>query len=253
MTEIAAAVEVGTALWRAAEELKFREKITDLFKKRETIIILGATGCGKTNLILSLNAAAGFVDSIPRANRTEASIRQRVRINDKPFRVIDTPGQAYHEADRLASVRELSTRSNVRIINVVSFGYHEYGRNPQEAVDQDNHARSQYLSTHREEELRALHEWLPILGDRSITKWILTVVSKADIWWDNNEEVLDNYRSGAYAEEIRRQDPKIRHAVMPYCSVAQKFYGRVPLSGNFDDKTRMNVDKHFLSQLVGLG
>lgn len=253
MTEVAAALEIGTALWRAAEDLKFRERIADIFKRRETIIVLGPSGCGKTNLIVSLNAAAGFVDPIPKATRTETTERRRVRVNDRPFRVIDTPGQAYHEADRLRAVREVSTRQDVRIINVAAFGYHEYGRNPSEAVDANNRAREDYLTAHREQELRALQEWLPILGDRSITKWILTVISKADIWWDDQERVLEHYRSGQYATHIQRQDPKMRHVVMPYCSVAQKFYGRVPLSGNFDDSTRMTIDKHFLRQLVALG
>ena len=186
MTEVAAALEIGTALWRAAEDLKFRERIADIFKRRETIIVLGLSGCGKTNLYsFSKCGCRVCLNCIPKATRTETTERRRVRVNDRPFRVIDTPGQAYHEADRLRAVREVSTRQDVRIINVAAFGYHEYGRNPSEAVDANNRAREDYLTAHREQELRALQEWLPILGDRSITKWILTVISKADIWWDD--------------------------------------------------------------------
>jgi energy-coupling factor transporter ATP-binding protein EcfA2 len=253
MTEIAVAIEVGAALWRASEDLKLSEKIADALKKKEVLIILGASGVGKTNLILSLNSAAGLIDATWRMNRTAATVRTHVRINGQPFQVIDTPGQPLHESDRLRAVREVAARPLVRVINVVSYGYHEYDTDRSNVIGPHNLPNTQFLEERRQEEVQALRQWLPILGDRSITRWVLTAVSKADLWWHESEQVLDYYRNGDYNSAIRSADPKLHHAVLPYCSVGHKFYGVTPLDGSFDDNDRVRTNIHFLKQLIGLG
>jgi hypothetical protein len=191
---------------------------------------------------------------VPRQTRTEASERHRVRIENRPFRVIDTPGQAFHGSDRLRSIREVASRPPIRVINVVSFGFHEYGTSASKAVDTHlRRPRVEFLEQHRKEELRALLEWLPLLGDRDTTKWILTVVAKADLWWNDSDTVLDHYRTGAYNDAISAADSKIKRAVMPYCAVAHKFFDIVPLANRFDDTDRITMNIHFLQQLIALG
>jgi hypothetical protein len=253
MTEIAVAIEVGAALWKASDDLNLREKVSDFFRQKENLVVLGASGVGKTNLIVSLNAAGGLIAANWRMNRTTATVRQQVRINGEPYRVIDTPGQRLHQADRLETVREASRRPLVRIINVVSYGYHEYDTDVSNVIRADGQPDPAFLERRREEELSALNEWLPILGDRSITKWVLTAVSKADLWWKENEKVLNHYRSGEYHKAIMNADPKLHHSVLPYCSVGHKFFGTTPLDGTFDDSDRVQTDVHFLQQLVNLG
>jgi energy-coupling factor transporter ATP-binding protein EcfA2 len=252
LTEIAVAIEVGAALWRASEDLKLTEKIKDALRKKEVLIVLGASGSGKTNLIISLNSAAGLVDPVWRMNRTTATARQQVRIKGQPFRVIDTPGQSLHEADRLGTVRQVAAKPLVRIVNVVSYGYHEYDTNVSNAVGPDGQPRAEFLEMHRQEELQALKQWLPVLGDRNTTKWILTAVAKADLWWHQREQVVGHYMSGEYNAAIKESDSNLRHVVLPYCSVAHKFYNRAPVDGSFDDRDRMRTNIHFLQQLVAL-
>jgi energy-coupling factor transporter ATP-binding protein EcfA2 len=252
MTEIAVAIEVSAALWRASEDLKIAEKLRDIFRKKEVLIVLGASGSGKTNLIVSLNSAAGLVDPIWRMNRTTATVRHKVRIKGQPFQVIDTPGQALHESDRLSSVRQVAAQPMVRVVNVVSYGYHEYDTDASNAVRPDGQPRAEFLDKHRNEEVRALKQWLPILGDRNTTKWVMTAVAKADLWWHDQESVLRHYKDGEYNQMIRASDSRLHHVVLPYCSVAHKFYNATPLDGSFDDSDRMKTNIHFLQQLVAL-
>jgi hypothetical protein len=251
MADIAATVEVGAALWRASEDLKLRERLKDAFAKKETLIVLGASGVGKTNLIISLNAAAGLVDPVWRMNRTSATVRRHVRIDDHPFRVIDTPGQFLHDSERLSAVREAAANPPVRIINVVAYGYHEDDRNSN-VITPGPRLAPDFLDGRREEELRALKEWLPILGDRSVTKWLVTVVAKADLWWHERESVLNHYNTGKYSLAIQEEDSKLHHVVIPYCSVVHRFYDRMPIDGTFDDSDRIKINLHFLQQLVDL-
>lgn len=65
--------------------------------------------------------------------------------------------------------------------------------------------------------------------------------------------MIKYYQEGAYAEAINGADPHLRHAVLPYCSVVHKFFGRSRLSGDFDDEARTATTAHFLNQLVALG
>jgi hypothetical protein len=253
VTEIAAALEIGAAVCRTAEELKWRNWLSDLFKKKERIIVLGASGVGKSNLIKSLSSAGGLVDANSRINRTTATVKQRALINGKVYQFTDTPGQILHRPDRQSAVREAMSKPPVRVINVVSYGYHEYGADASKAIGPGSRPRPEFLEGCRQEELRALLEWLSILGYSSAVKWVVTAVTKADLWWKEGERVLNYYEGGDYCKAIKDADPKVHHSILPYCSVAHKFYNKAPLDGSFDDSDRIQIGMHFLSQLVDLG
>jgi len=246
------AIKTAASLYRLAENEGFIDKIKNFFKRKETIIVLGSTGSGKTNLLESLAVAAGLVEAIPANTRTQSVDKRKVIVNERPFVIADTPGQAQHAPHRQTLIREALANPPVRIINVVSYGYHEYATGSAEAVEQGM-PRESWLERHRENELEAMSEWLPLLGDRGTTSWILTAVTKADLWWNQREDVLRYYNCGPYAEMLNRQDPGMRHAVLPYCSVFHRFYGTAALAGTFDDEDRLQATGHFLQELVALG
>lgn len=257
MSEFAAAVAVvegGAALYRLADDVGLLKRIVNLFKRKEKLIVLGRSGTGKTNFLVSLAASAGLVEAVKATDRTVRTVEQSVVINDQPFIVFDTPGQEQHDYDRTSQIRARMTDpdSKCRVINVVSYGYHEYGT----AIDPltgSGIADMDYLTRHRELEISRLSEWVPFLADRDVSSWVLTVVTKADLWWDQRDDVLHYYENGAYDQAIRQQDPNIHHVVLPYCSVVHKFFGTAPVSGNFDDEERLRVNLQFLRKLVELG
>jgi hypothetical protein len=255
LSSAALAAEAGLTVWQAAEKLGLSEKITDFFRKKPVILFLGSTGTGKTNMIQSLNSACQLIPSEPRTSRTEAVKKHRVRIDKQPFVVFDTPGQRQHQAHRIRAIRESLGKDDrkLRVINVVSYGFHEYTAEAKSAVDPDNRPNAQYLEQHRATEVDYMAEWLPLLGDRSQTEWIVTAVTKADLWWPNYDDVIDHYRAGDYGKAIQKEDAGLNHAVLPYCAVFHRFYRRMPLPGVLDDDGRLQVNLHFLKQLVQLG
>lgn len=240
-------------MYRLAEDEKILARLATFFKSKDTIIVLGSTGSGKTNLLESLGAAAALVDPIPSITRTQTPERRKVIVNERPFTIIDTPGQAAHAAQRQELYREGLANPPVRMINVVSYGYHEYATGSKEALNGQGSPSDAWLERHRANELTAMREWLPLLGDRETTSWILTAVTKADLWWSEHDAVVDYYENGPYAEELTRQDPGLKHSVLPYSSVFHRFYGEAPLSGMFDDEDRLQTTTHFLQQLATLG
>jgi hypothetical protein len=247
------AIEIGSKIWAAADERGILEAIKEFFSKPSPIIVLGSSGCGKTNFLASLAASAGLVLPVAREDRTEDVEESRVKILDRPFILADTPGQRAHKHIRIEAIREALADRPLRIINVVSYGYHEY-RTPQieDAVDPDGRPRRDFLDRHQVEELAALEEWLPIIGDRDSIQWILTVVTKADLWWEQSQGVLDYYETGPYADLIIAADPKLHHVVRPYCSVIHRFYGASKLPGTFDDSNRVELNDRMLRQLAKL-
>lgn len=246
------AAELALKIWSVAEDQTLRERVIDFFREKGTIVVLGSTGVGKTNFLNSLRAASGIVDAIPGYTRTIASEQIRVRISDRPFIVIDTPGQLSRQSERLNAVRDALSHGSLRVINVVSYGYHEYATEATEALDSRSAPRLSFLERHRQTEISAMSEWLTLVSDRTRTKWVITVVTKADLWWKKHAEVVRWYESDEYNRILTSIDSNLRHAVLPYCSVFHKFFGQANLDGTFDDTNRIHANLHFLRRLVAM-
>lgn len=95
----------------------------------------------------------------------------------------------------------------------------------------------------------ALDEWAYLMGTEDVSKWLLTVVTKADLWYDQRTEALEHYRSGPYCRRLRK-NTDLDHTVIEYCAVFHKFFGVAPLSGKFDDEDRHRSRAHLLETLL---
>lgn len=84
------------------------------------------------------------------------------------------------------------------IVNVVSYGYHE-SRVDRNVATIGGKASHEYLEKKRAEEIETLSEWMELLADNSVVGWLITVVTKADLWWDQRDKVLEYYSEGPYA------------------------------------------------------
>ena len=196
IAEAAAAVE----LINTARKQGWLDKLVMAVKKKHRVIVLGSTGVGKTNFLSSLTAV--LPEAIDVMNRTQIAQKHRIQIKKEPFIFTDTPGQILHRSRRSEAAREAISRGTTGIINVVSYGYHEYRISPKDAFDQNDNVNEDFLRKHRNIEIEALQEWMPILGARDVADWLITVVTKADLWWDRRDEVLEYYRSGAYYDAL---------------------------------------------------
>lgn len=243
--EAVAAAGVAKELYDAAREQGWVARLTDVFRAKHRILVLGASGTGKTNLISSLSNP--LPPPIDRLDRTEFSNDVPLRINKKLFVFVDTPGQIEHETKRRAAINRALKGDIEGVLNVVSYGYHE-GKSSRAVALSGNRAKPSYLEANRGVEITLLNEWAPLLAGTAV-RWIITAVSKADLWWPTQDSVLEHYRSGFYSDGLRDLHD-LGHSVMPYCAVIHRFYGDVPLSGTFDDGERATLHRGLLRALV---
>lgn len=223
-----------------------------LLRKKHRVLVLGPSGVGKTQFLMSLTDLD--CDAIDRRHRTGSEQRYRMSIKGTPFVFIDTPGQLIHKDERIDAIRR-AIRENVEgILNVVCFGYHE-GRSPEAQVlaprGKLTAVREDYLEESRRRELECVREWSSLLGRGSRTPWVITVVTKADVWWDRREEVVSYYigSTGEYMGALSEAG-NLNRGVIEYCSVFHRFYGVVPMSGTFDQRDRAKQRDHLLREML---
>ena len=80
---------------------------------------------------------------------------------------------------------------------------------------------------------------------------LLTVITKADIWWNIKEEVFDHYEKGAYFAKLGAAK-LLTPIITPHSSVFHKFYGIGSLSGSFDEQDRILARANLLKSIVEL-
>lgn len=182
-------------------------------------------------------------------NRTEFAKKRSIKISKSPFIFIDTPGQKQHSSRRIRAIRKAMADGIAGVVNVVSYGYHEYRTGKGRALKNDSSASEGFLKRHREVECEILKEWTVLLGSRETTNWLITVVTKADLWWDRRDEVIEYYQPGQYYDGLEGAQ-SLNPVVLEYCSVFHKFFGEGSLSGQFDETDRVRVRANMLPQLL---
>lgn len=224
---------------------KAMDRILSIAQKKHRVLVLGSSGVGKTMFLLSLTA--DNPDPIKHYQRTLKKDHKNIPIRDLKFRFTDTPGQ--EENERRAAIRE-SINTMELIINVVCYGYHAYSLGKSKAIDKNGQIIDGYLQAHRELEISAMNEWTQLLGGNAPYR-LVTVVTKADFWWDRQNEVLEYYTNGAYAQALG--DAKsLNPEVAPYCSTFHKLYDVGSLSGNFDSRDQQDINSEFQNMLTKL-
>jgi len=240
-------VKGALEILKLAKEEGWLDKLKALLKKRTRVLVLGSTGVGKTNLLHALTQPLPkAIDSI---NRSEFAHKHKLVISDEPFEFNDTPGQELHDARRRVAIREQMAKGPTGTMNVVAYGYHEYAIARADVFGSDGQVRPEYLERHRENEIKALGQWTSLLGDPQTTKWLVTVVTKADLWWDNYPTVIAHYTTGPYFQALGPAQ-SLTPVTVEFASVMHRFFGRGALSGDFDDATREQLRSRLFATLL---
>jgi GTPase Era involved in 16S rRNA processing len=232
-----------------AREQGWFDKLLSVFKKKQRVLVFGATGVGKTQLLETLST--GLANIIDLMDRTQFVETKHIKIGNQPFVFLDTPGQKQHVAHRKTATREQLRKGSFGIINVVSYGYHESKSVDGQNMITVNGVDPQFLQQQRKIELKQLNEWVVQTDDPTRVAWILTVVSKADLWWDHREIVLKHYESGEYHKKLKALSD-VPHQVVANCSCNKKFFNIAPMSGYFEDSDNMRLKANLLQTLLRL-
>lgn len=222
-------------------------------KKKHRFVVFGSSGTGKSNLLSSIDNP--LASAISRHDRTKANRTVPLTIAGEPFVFVDTPGQEPFRDERdkviqAAQKEPLFRRKRFRgILNVVSYGYHEAKETKLSNVFEDDlQVKEVYLAGARQWEIEQVDEWFRLLARPDRVDWIITVVTKADLWWEKQDEVLEYYKQGQYGEKIKSAN--VPHRVFSYCSVLHKFYEKQPLPGFLDDDGKRIIQAQFFKDML---
>src|SRR4051812_33686845 len=98
MIDAATAIKSVYTVYEIAKKENLIRRAVNFFKKRRRILVLGASGAGKTQFVQSLGAR--LTNEIRRENRTQKPTKHLYEVDQKPFAFVDTPGEIGHKAER---------------------------------------------------------------------------------------------------------------------------------------------------------
>lgn len=244
------AIEIVEEIHKQLKERKIYEKFFDLVSRRARfpILILGASGAGKSSLLRDLREMDPYIS---RHDRSAGVEKVSGTINDYLFDFYNTPGQVLHASKRSNAIKEAAAMTSLGIINVCPYGYHE-GAIPADGAAVGDKPILEYLAKCRNVEIDMISEWANILcGDGGAARWVITVVTKADLWWNNTEEQegLAHYLRGEYSKALESY-LTVSHKIRPFSSLNQPFFDRVPMSGWYSDRLRIEHRKDLLVAIL---
>lgn len=216
--------------------------------KPAKILIIGVSGSGKTQFLNSFLGIPMLQD-----NRTYVPDNKYfIFDNGRKIQFIDLPGHTTLQGARQKYIDEITKNKIKGIINVVNYGYNDAEQNNADVFKTgENEVKPAYLIDNRKSELSQLKEWLNRIHGESKPDWIITIVNKADIWYNQKDEVMDYYENGDYGDEFKEIKRVTNHFVFKYCSVINPFGGR-PMTLIMSELEKNEMQKHLKESLLRL-
>lgn len=219
--------------------------------KTQRVVIYGVTGVGKTEFLHTV-LGRDFSDE----QRTQDLIEYDFRLPDGHKIVfIDSPGHPSMRDLRDRLLEDYSQHKIQGIINVVCHGYHSTPDTPLDDVFQAGtvHVKEEYLRENRKTELNQIYEWERFVRAHTQVKWFMTIVNKADIWYDNFEEVDNYYRdtNGDYYNAVQGIGRCCETHTYHFCSIMKPFMQRFR-SAQYSEVNKKRMYQELIAQLQRL-
>lgn len=246
------ALEVTLKAAEAAKEAKENySKIKRLFHyvlPPIKVLIVGESGSGKTQFLSSIRDKKEFVES-----RTKVSNKKTLVLpNGRRVEFCDTPGHQSLKTERGRNVNEIANGKYDGIINIVCYGYQSAEGIDTSNIYQGGVIKEDFLEQNRSKELKQMQEWLERIYAESHVKWVLTIVNKADVWWEDYEEVMAYYEGGSeYDSNLQKISRVSSISILPYCSVINPLFGK-PMTIIIGEKMKYAMYEQFQRHLIDL-
>ena len=124
--------------------------------------------------------------------------------------------------------------------------FHPCSRKHRCQTDHCSHKYRDCSGGNRKFEIRQLKEWIDDINPQTKLRWILTLINKADVWYEEEDEVMNYYKNGEYSQLFNGIERFCTLHYIPYCSTISPFGGKpmiLHISENDKRKLHFNVVK----------
>lgn len=267
-----AGTEAAKLAWENRETvLAVAKKVWKLVTNgRLRVVVFGAGGVGKSTvgkLLSGKLSEAEVVKNYDESTNTEDfSLKGTLLSNIKV-----APGQERRQWAWPELIKMISSGNVNGIINVVAWGHHSViglssftehklyrsGMSKQEFVEL-------YLDSQREREIKQLATLMPHISMCKANMWMISLVTKQDLWWNHRDRVKTHYSDGAYndvVESIRKVKGEhgFPHELLSVALTLENLVDNqnntwVPTTSGYDQRLRLANLAHFsraFGQLTG--
>jgi hypothetical protein len=177
-----------------------------LLNGTQLVVVLGAGGVGKTTLGKFIQDPTKKVLPLP---YNESFGLEKVNIPGRASaQILAAPGQERRFEENWENIdKHLHKYKRVGLVNIVANGYHSTTlsmKDIRKDIETTNQTKSRFFHDCREKELALLRDIELKLKKLNKPLWMITLVTKQDLWWADKENVKNHYESGAYGEIIKR-------------------------------------------------
>lgn len=218
------------------------------FRSPIRVIIFGESGTGKTHFINSL-----LHNPLTKGRTRLTEQKKLILKNGRKIVFYDTPGHQTLQEQRYKISEFISKKKITGIINVVSYGYNESDTADGISIFKvgTDEVKEEYLKENRKREISQLDDWMRYINSDNKVRWIITIINKADIWYENKSNVLSYYEEGEYAKAL----VPLGHCCMlysyPYCSVISPFCDR-PMILYMGERQKVDMCETLTSELINI-
>lgn len=202
----------------ALEVYKERKAIEGIFSSlrfvlkngRVRVLVFGPGGTGKSTLGATLGSDDNLESRQTHEYRESSNVDEE-QFEDVPFGIVKVaPGQGRRrDLYWPALFRELAAGRVHGVIYVGCWGLHSFELSTirEHKLYEDGMTKDKFLAAHvaaaQQEELEAMRELAPhIIASKRRSLWMISLISKQDLWWDSRDQVKLHYERGAYNEIV---------------------------------------------------
>ncbi|MBY0460174.1 MAG: hypothetical protein K2V38_22895 [Gemmataceae bacterium] len=172
-----------------------------------SILILGSNGTGKTTLARFLSGQLDWFDNEPDGYQESLGVERFALADDPGVELVVPPGQDFRRPSTWPELKARLAGGAFRgVVLVNAFGYHNFSTRSythhQLYAGSKAEFWDRYRADRRAEEVRILRELAPHLATSAQKLWLLSVVTKQDLWAGQQAAAEAHYLRGDYAAAL---------------------------------------------------